>query len=468
MKHLPVAVILIVSAATAHAQQPAAYRSSAETIWMQSRNIFKMYFVRNGDTLGDWTHAISVERHRWIPGSNLRLELQQLQLNVTRPVETETLTVAPSGRVTAINGNPPGAKPRGQYDALPRLPDLVRALRGGDTWSDSIRIEGATPTGAVIYAGSRRYRVARVLDTLGARGALDITADGELRYRDGYWADSSAGTTLWVDVSGPMRARFIFDPVAGRLLANEWSMELRGSGGIPNQAGGHDSLPAGLFSSNVERILSATRAAQLSRPLGIGDTLMSRTTQGAEILLHVASRRGDTLMVAMSRNDGLVGTVLAMHDAAGRPTDVNVYWTDSATERQSRLKVEGDSVRVSGNATNPRSVPATPWAVADYSMEHLLIPMLRALPADDIARPVTIYRPYPARWDITTARIRRVNGGYVAVLVPEGKDKADIMILTEAWRLVAVVHQETGTEQSPLEGSELRRIMEGILAGLRG
>ena len=459
---LRVLALTMALAGQVSAQQPAGYRPSPDSSWIESLNIFKMYFVRGGDTLGNWVHALSIERHRWLGGGST-LELRQLRLDAGRKVDSDTLTLSPSGRVLAINGKEPGATPRGQYDALPRLPDPPRALRPGDTWDDSIRIEGATASGIVVYAGARNYRVVRSLDTLGARDALEVSAEGALRYRDGYWADSAAGRSMWIDVSGLMTGRFLFDTARGRLLGNEWSMHLRGTAGLPNQSGGEDTVPAGLNSSNVERLVSAERAAALSRPLGTGDTLVSYARGGAEILVHVGSRHGDTLRVAMARNDGMMGTARAVINDNGAPIGYHALWTDSTGHRNHRVEVAQGKV-IAGSAR--RDVPATPWAVADYAMDHLVVPMLRSMPADDEPRPITIYRPYPDKWDTGTARIRPIPGGFLGIILMEGAEQPDVLVMSDQWRLVAVVSQGTGTERVPREGSEARAIMERLLAAI--
>lgn len=460
-------MIVLVAGVLALQQAPAQYRPSRDTAFAQSLNVFTMYVVRDGDTLGRPAHKFSVERWHWTGDG--RLVLHRTNLDTERRAASDTLRLTPGGRVLTINGRPPASTPRGQYDWLPRLPEPVRALRPGVAWTDSIAIEQDTAPGRIVYAATRRWRITRTLDTLGVRAAVEAVAEGTMRYRDTWWSDSAAGRTWWLDVSGPFTDRFWFDPRAGRLLGREWSMHLVGMAGLPRDSlPGIDTLPAGLRSASIDRRTTAVRAAQLTRALPGTDTLV-RLENGVAVLLHVSARTADTLEVALARADGMVGTVRAVLGPDGRPRRYEGLWTDSTPDvRRHQVRVEGDSV-VTGGGRARRAAPQGAWAVADDGMDELLVPALRSMARTSTPHGLLIYRPYPDRWDSATVRLRPVSGGAVAVMHTEGEAVPTVLIFTDDGALLAVAKQtpEHVTEATPSTGSARGLQLERILAELQ-
>src|SRR3989442_15546701 len=112
---------------------------------------------------------------------------------------------------------------------------------------------------------ARTYHISRLFDSAGTRLA-EVTAAGLVRYKDGWWVDSTAGNYASLDVSGPDTERFLFAVRQGQLLARSWSMSLTGRGTIPADRGRIDTTAAGLFASETEEIIPADRARLLMRP----------------------------------------------------------------------------------------------------------------------------------------------------------------------------------------------------------
>ncbi len=463
MRALPLLPLLASLAGPLPAQAPVRYATQGDTSWFQSHNTFTMYFVRGGDTLGRPASHLKVQRHAWTgPGA---LEIQSLLLDVGRAVTTESLSLAPAGRVRAINGRRPADTPRGMYDVLPRLPEPVRALGPGTAWTDTIAISGSTASGPVVYRAERRYRVTRLLDTLGVR-ALEIAGEGRLRYADSYWVDSAAGQTLSLDVEGPLSQRFWFDPARGRFLGQEWTMDLRGRGVLP---GGRDTVPAGLRSSDIVRRIAPERASRLMRPLRGADTLVS-TRDGAEVLLHVSGRSGDTVSAALATGDGKVGTATLLLGPGAVPSAFEVLWTDSTgTDRRVSLGIRGDSVLLDADGRTARDVvPPVPWAVADEGMDELAVPMLLRLPRDGEQRTVGLYRPLRDRWESATAQVRELASGFVALLQMDGDSVPTVLFIGRDGVLLASARGDRRRDETaPRRSGSHRAALERLIAEMR-
>ena len=376
-----------------------------------------MYWLVGTDTIGPPQHEWSVESHVWSgTGSAPQVIIHQLLLNVNRRTNVDTFSLAPNGRVTAVNHRPPTGDER--VDLFLQLPHV--ALLPGTRWSDSLRASGTDPGGAEWYDVDRDYRVVRLIDTLGYHGIADIAADGQIRMRFGFWVDSAAGTAAWIDVIGPVKEHYLFDPARGRLLRRTWSMDLRGKGVAPT--GRRDTVPAGLSSDETVARDDSPRAAFLLAPLPGTDTSMSVTAAGSAILLHTTGREDDRITASMTRNDGMVGVARAVF----RDHAVSAFsgtWAGDGTMQRIEVAVRSDSLVVHRTAVAETTLPIPPAAafgIADYGMEELLSPVLLSLPRDGAPRPVAVFRPYPGHWDIDTVAAQARGDGVVFSLGAAG------------------------------------------------
>jgi len=445
----------------AHAQAPV-YRPAPDTAYVTHVNPYRMYWVRGTDTVGQPVREIGVEKQTWrSTAGQLSAVVQQLTLNVTRQRRTDTITIAPSGRVLLINGKPPAVQSR--TDFLLRLP--AKPLTPGTTWADTLDHHS---TGVIdhAYRVERSYRVRGPVDSIG-RKLVRVDASGTVRYQDGWWADSSRGTRMWLDVSGPVTESFLFDPAAGQLVARSWEMDLRGRGSLPNEVGGQDTLPAGLHSSEEQTLISAELGRLVMRELPVGDTSMT-VNQGA-ILLHTVRRSADAVESGFARNDGLLGVARASF-ANGLPVRYAAQWTEGvapATER--RVDRRGDSLVIrGGGADSVVAIPTERWGIADYAMEESLVPVLLAMPADSAPHPFAVWRPFARHWDAGLVAIQPVTGGRIVAMRLGNDEKPSLLLITDDGDYLSGSNSgPTGAERVPSPGSARRATLEAWLAKLQ-
>jgi hypothetical protein len=248
-------LLLLTTAGGLQGQRLPAYLPQPEPLRVESVNPHLMYFVAAGDTFGMPVEAVAVETARWTrEGGGLRVVVEKEELLPEPSTSTDTFHVAPDGRVERINGAPPGI--HGRIDLLPRLPRAPLAV--GTRWTDTLHAEGAGAAGEHLYRVVREYHVARMVDTVGTRVVV-LESSGEVRYRDGWWTDSTETARVWIDVSGPVHEVAAFDPERGVLLHRAWEMHLRGEGGIPGPGGRELRVEAGLRSGSRSRVVSEER-----------------------------------------------------------------------------------------------------------------------------------------------------------------------------------------------------------------
>ncbi len=257
-----VANALGVSMATASAAQTApAYSAAERPIFIENINPYRMYWVAGADTLGTPVESVTLESQLWArKGPDIQVVVRQESLQPHASTKTDTFRIDTRGRVLGINGRAPGLHAR--VDFLPRLP--THALMDRARWGDTLRILGEGPAGEQVYEVTRSYRVTRSLDSLDAR-LVEIEAEGEVHYRDGWWTDSTRSVAAWIDVRGPVRERIGFDPSRGQIVYRSWVMNLQGVGGIPDGRGQTRQVSAGLVSASRSRIISREAAEALRR-----------------------------------------------------------------------------------------------------------------------------------------------------------------------------------------------------------
>lgn len=262
----PVVAALLGLSAVGHGQDPVRYGPAPDTVAYEATNSYLLYFLQGADTLGQGLTTRALERHL------LRKSGRVLELSVTLDGlgspsfhSEEVFTVTPSGRVLLVDGAPPGAKPHGRVDVLPRLPEAGGPLKPGDRWLDTVSTTSSASYGPTAYSVRRNYRVVQAKDTLGARVLLFV-AEGQMRLRHGGWQDSIQGLRWWLEAEGPVVDSVWFDAGAGRLVRNVTFMDLAGDGGVgtPDQT---LRLRGGLRSSIHRARVSEARARELLRQL---------------------------------------------------------------------------------------------------------------------------------------------------------------------------------------------------------
>lgn len=253
---LALAAAVLALGADAQAQtRPHAYSASADTVYVTQSNPHRMYWVIDDDTLGQPIHSVSLDAQLWSrSGDTLIVRVRKERLLPERSEQTDSLVLRRDGRVLSVNGQPAG-QVKTRVDLVPVLPN--RPLREGLAWSDTLDVRTHGAGGEQIFRVVRRYSVRAIT----ADGRAELSAEGEVSYRDGWWTDSTETAALVLDVSGPLRESAVLDLSAGRLLSLEWTMDLRGTSTLPDGR----TVPAGLLSGSRERQIGARAAADVRR-----------------------------------------------------------------------------------------------------------------------------------------------------------------------------------------------------------
>lgn len=435
------------------AAQTAAYRPQPDTLVFRSLNEFRMYFVRGGDTLGGPVRKLDVEREAWAAdGDGLRVSVTEQALDLARAETRHVYAVTPRGRITTIDGDPNLS--RGVYDLFPVLP--AGPLTPGATWSDTVTRTRPDSAGPYIYSAVRDWRVAGI----DADGTVRLEATGTLHYRDVY---HEGEIVWWIDVRGPLRESARFDPARGRRILQAWSMELRGTAGLPRDGGGRDTVPAGLVSALTRRPIAAAAAALLTRPLPGGDTSYTRNQRGTA-LLHTTGRVGTAVVSGLARADGMVGTARGEW-TAGRMKRFEGVWTDStAVPRRFIVAPAAGGLRVTGARDTVVPLPSgLPWAVAEHGMEEHLVPALARLPSESRLVP---YHPYPGTLDTVTVRVRPLRGGRMYGLL--NGDELTLLVVDDSGDLLGVGFSTGLGERAPAPGTARRARAEALFDQIRG
>ena len=443
----------------------AGYAAPADTVFYMLVNPYRMYWVRNGDTLSNPTQAVSVEAQRWArAGQDLRVVARQLQLNVQRTAKTDTFDLTPSGVIRSINGKPPAMSER--VDIVPRLPK--GKLAAGMSWADTLSAVQSGGPVAKSYRVTRTWRVDRLFDSAGTRWAT-LAANGTSHYADGWWVDSAAGRFVSVDATGPLTDRALYSVTQRRMLERSWTTNLTGRGTLPNETGGNDTLAAGLIASETQRLISPDRAHLLWRPFPGADTTYTYNDGGGTIFVHVVDRQHTTIASAMARNDGLIGTAHASF-GGGRVSSYDAVWSDTAeTPFRQAISVAGDSLKVrqSGKADTTVAIPVPWWGIADYAMNELLAPVF-LIHSEDTTGEFAIYRPYPGHWDKGEAFLRHY-GDIVIASYQMGKDTLETVLLftKDGELLMGENSGPNGATRLPPPGTARRARLDAIVDEIR-
>jgi len=242
------ALLLLSGLAQPGRAQATRYQATPDTLRYESANSYLLYFVRNGDTLGQPISTRTLETRLFsADGANLRAYVRLNGTGEFAFTSSQLLTVSPTGTLLAVDGRPVAQVPGARVDFLPRLSGSPAPLRQGDSWSDTVAVSESRAYGATYYRGVRQYTVARLADTLGTTVAL-IVGRGQLQLRQGGWQDSTAGSVWWQEVGGPVADSTWFDTRHGQILQASTMMDLVGVGGA-GPIGAGVRMPSGLRSS---------------------------------------------------------------------------------------------------------------------------------------------------------------------------------------------------------------------------
>ncbi len=455
-------VILLMSwAAPAAAQEYSTYQPQADAIWYQTDNPFRLYWVRGGDTIGTPYRNVGVERHSWrMNGDQLVDVVTDHALDTRRQVKEDTFLVSPRGQVLAIRG--PGNVPNGRIDLLLPLPAEGNALVEGFTWSDSLRQDFSGEQGPMFYGITRHLKVAAVREVNGSRVA-EISGSGLVQFRLVFVIDSTTGAYMWSDMQGPVEETFEFDVSSGRMLARTWSMDLRGTGGLPNADGAVDTVPSGLRSQQNMRVVTPERAMLWIRDLPGNDTTLTVLGQN-DVLLHVAEWGSWSTSASVARNDGTVTTARAEFEDGLPVRFYSVQTSPDTSDHIIELEIRNGTVVRAAQAINlPPRIDT--YAVADAGMEELLTPVLAGLSRDGAQHRFVIYRPTTNSWTYATVAQRAIDELVLALVVYDGETEPEYHIYTHDGRLLYL--ERTGQRQRlPRPNDARRAVVENFIKRL--
>lgn len=447
----------------------AGYRAQPDTLYFESLNPYRMWFVdQSGDTVGSPVRAFTVERQVWRgSAAGLTVDLVSERIGVNRDSTVERLELTRQGRVLAIDGQ--ANKERGRYDFVVRFPAGL-ALAEGAAWADTSRSASPVQGGDYSIGVVRQLRVERLVDSLGSRVAV-IRAAGEMHYRD-VFASEQPGKYWWIDVAGPTRETFVFDVRNGRQLGREWWMDLRGTAGFPRAGAGVDTLGAGLFSTDTTRMVAADRARLHLRGLPAGDTTRTFGVDEALVLLHTSRRAGEVVEAGAAERGGSV-TTARFESRGGEPVRVEVLRTAPHREPLRReFVVDGARLRVAGAGDTVLAVPPGPWAVADDTVtDHLAAVLARAGRRGETQVEVAVLDPFTLQWRPVRAQVGVLEDVFLAGYTVEdgGGEHRGMMLVGKAGELLfsAAVSEAAEVVRTPAQGSPAGKRVGALLAALQ-
>lgn len=214
------------------------------------------------------------------------------------------------------------------------------------------------------------------------------------------------------------------------------------------------SLPPAVLHDRIVAILHG----QSEGVFPPGDTLVSWYAQGP-ILYHVVRRHADTLSAAMVRNDPMIGRADVVWREGVQAARVLWYEQDTVLTRL-ELRVSGDSIDVTGTRTARWPVPALPWAVADYGLEDLAVPLVAGQREGPVT--VAIFRPVPFKWDTLVLTSRAVGEGRLHEF-RDAKGKREWWLTGPSRALLLLRREGQRFERRPLETTSLEQEYHALL-----
>jgi hypothetical protein len=152
------------------------------------------------------------------------------------------------------------------------------------------------------------------------------------------------------------------------------------------------------FHSHVVEVLRSTAVI----PLPAGDTLVSWAGD-RPVLVHTGRRDSASVTAGMLRFDRMEG-IATVQWGARSPTSFEVRWLTPRESLVDSVVITGAvmsgelHVTRSGKPDTTFSLPELPWAVADYGMEELLLPLFDG-PPRTVEQKVAVFRPFGSKWD---------------------------------------------------------------------
>lgn len=185
--------------------------------------------------------------------------------------------------------------------------------------------------------------------------------------------------------------------------------------------------------------LVAMLQANAHRPIAAGDTFV--TWNPRPVLFTTVWASADSVSSSLVRADGLVGTA-DVRWQRGRPVAGRVAWTKPDSVALTFAFESGAQLAITRNGdADTLPLPEGFWAVADYGMEDQLLPVVREIGRIGGRHRVSVYRPYPGKWDRLFLEVRGIQGGQ-SVEIVDTEGKTSWWLLTEDGALVSIRRSE--------------------------
>ena len=116
--------------------------------------------------------------------------------------------------------------------------------------------------------------------------------------------------------------------------------------------------------------------------------------------------------------------------------------------------------------------PSGEWAVADYAMDELLAPAIRALARDTLTHLLSVFRPTPRHWDTLRVTVRSVplpkGRALIATVLQTGQTVPTTLVFAPDDVLLFYQDSRThGSRRGPLDASPRGKELQAIIAAAR-
>lgn len=449
-------VVALAAATSAAAQLPTVHPDSG-SVWYQGVSTWRRYVVRGPDTTYATDTIARVDRLEWVGASRRTVVVHTTTLDALRALTVDTLALAPDGALTPLE---PDADPiADRTPLLARVPLPSGALDTGATWGDRID-DRALPEGTSrLTEQVAAYTLSSEPDSLGRR-ALVVHVVGIAHLQESR-PDAPRGPVA-LDARGTFQETWWLDPARGQLLARRRVLHLDGLA-VTDADGQIDTLPGGVFADDSWGLISAARAAVLTRPLPGTDSATSLAPVATA--LHTSRRSGDLLESGLATADGRVATATG-ETHAGQVRSYRVLWTaPGIPDLALSVTVGRRTVTLAGDTTRSWPRPEGRWAVADVGMEEQLAPVLAAIPDDRRELTLPVLRPRTARWDTLSVTWRALGMGARLFVLSQGPAESRVALLVDSTGALLTVERASTppARRVPPVGSPARLRLDAIL-----
>jgi hypothetical protein len=156
----------------------------------------------------------------------------------------------------------------------------------------------------------------------------------------------------------------------------------------------------------------------------------------------------------MIRGVAFLGTAVVQF-VEGRPVKAHSLWTSPDTAPvEVNISTTRDSIVVESAKRSAYPKPPGPWAVADYGMEDLAVPVLQALSEGAQPWQVLAYRPYAGKWDLITVT-KQDTAGVTIYRLKNAQGATDWFLIGASGALIRMRRSGQRFERRPLEETTL-------------